>query len=352
MPSPAGLVVLPRLRVQNANAISSPLTWGPPAPAAFLGFAHALERRLRETPAHADLARGILGVGIVCHRFDPQVFQPNRRRHYIFTQTRNPVAMKRDIGKFINDGTPAAIVEEGRAHLEITLVLAVQDGFADRQEADDLAEALLHLALGMRLAGGSVFQTEPARKAEWMDWPLVRDDRDKAFRRLRRRLLPGFALVHRPDLLAQHRQTLGADTPLLDVLLDLTQPYHRPLTRLDSAPPEDFKLKELPESDWETRKAAPGWLVALPIGYAGLGALQPPGSVANTRDSTTPFRFVESLISLGEWRGPHRLDCLEQLLWRYESEPDAGLYRSVNDFALYQPPPAAPEETPPATSAP
>jgi CRISPR-associated protein Csy2 len=74
--------------------------------------------------------------------------------------------------------------------------------------------------------------------------------------------------------------------------------------------------------------------------------------VANTRDSTTPFRFVESLISLGEWRGPHRLDCLEQLLWRYESEPDAGLYRSVNDFALYQPPPAAPEETPPATSAP
>lgn len=372
MPRPAGLVLLPRLRVQNANAISSPLTWGTPAPAAFLGFAHALERRLRETPAYADLAREILGVGIVCHRFDPQVFQPNRRRHYIFTQTRNPVAMKRDIAKFISDGTPAAIVEEGRAHLEISLVLAIRDGFADRQEAEDLAEALLTLALGMRLAGGSVFlaeqprkagfsqlkgngesaQSDASAKAEWVDWPLVQDDREKAFRRLRRRLLPGFALVHRPDLLQQHRQTLGAETPLLDVLLDLTQPHHRPLQVLDEAPLEGFKLKELPESAWETRKAAPGWLVPLPIGYAGLGELQPPGSVANTRDGHTPFRFVESLISLGEWRGPHRLQCLEQLLWRYESVPDAGLYRSVNDFALHQPAPTAPEETPSATSAP
>ena len=43
---PDGLLLLPHLRVQNANAISSPLTWGFPAPTAFLGFVHALERRL------------------------------------------------------------------------------------------------------------------------------------------------------------------------------------------------------------------------------------------------------------------------------------------------------------------
>ena len=49
---PAGLLVLPRLKVQNANAISSPLTWGFPPPSAFLGFAHALERRLSARHEH------------------------------------------------------------------------------------------------------------------------------------------------------------------------------------------------------------------------------------------------------------------------------------------------------------
>ena len=40
------LLVLPRLRIQNANAISSPRTWGFPASSAFTGLMTALERRL------------------------------------------------------------------------------------------------------------------------------------------------------------------------------------------------------------------------------------------------------------------------------------------------------------------
>ena len=39
------LLVLPRLRVQNANAISSPLPHGFPAMTAFLGLMWALERK-------------------------------------------------------------------------------------------------------------------------------------------------------------------------------------------------------------------------------------------------------------------------------------------------------------------
>ena len=49
--APDGLLILPRLRVQNANAISSSHTWGFPAPTALLGFVHALERRLAESRA-------------------------------------------------------------------------------------------------------------------------------------------------------------------------------------------------------------------------------------------------------------------------------------------------------------
>ena len=73
----------------------------------------------------------------------------------------------------------------------------------------------------------------------------------------------------------------------------------------------------------------------LPIGYAGISPLYAPGEVANSRDDSTPFRFVESLYSLGEWVSPHRLDTLEQLLWTHEADPNAGLYRCRNRHAEF-----------------
>src|SRR5690625_2928135 len=102
------LLILPRLRVQNANAISSPLTWGFPSMTAFTGFMHALERRLPES-----LDINFEAVGVVCHRFEPQISNDYVRRFHL---TRNPV----DRG-----GKTAAIVEEGRAHLEVTLIFDV-----------------------------------------------------------------------------------------------------------------------------------------------------------------------------------------------------------------------------------
>ncbi len=324
---PDGLLVLPRLRIQNANAISSPLTWGFPSPTAFLGFAHALERRLSE---RFGVAFG--GVGIVCHAFDPQTFRPNRRQHLVFTQTRNPVYLKRDIAKFVAEGTPAAIVEEGRAHLEVSLVIAASGIFEEPQQEQDFADVAYHTALGMRLAGGSVLPptTNRAPRPHWVPWPSVQADRRKAFARLRRRLLPGFALVHRPDLLGERLSHLqnqqGSDATALDALLDLTRLNHTP------APPKGDGASASDKVEWHVEKRA-GWLVPLPVGYAGISPLHAAGEVTGARDTATPFRFVESLYSLGQWIGPHRLNQLDQLLWHTATDPEAGLYRCVNRYA-------------------
>jgi CRISPR-associated protein Csy2 len=70
----------------------------------------------------------------------------------------------------------------------------------------------------------------------------------------------------------------------------------------------------------------------MPVGYGALGELHAAGSVPNTRDTTTPFRFVESLYSVGEWIGPHRLHSPNDLLWYADSRPDEGLYRCRNDY--------------------
>lgn len=345
---PSGLLILPRLRVQNANAISSPLTWGFPSPTAFLGFVHALERSL------AHFGQVFDGVGIVCHDFEAQTFRPNRRHHLIFTQSRNPVYLKRDAAKFIADGTPAAIVEEGRAHLVASLIIAVRGGFDESQEEQDFAEAAYQKALGMRLAGGSVLPTLDRRipKPEWIPWPYAEMDQPATFKRLRRKLLPGAALVHRPDLLGQRLAEMKAEgdhsASVLDALLDLTGLNHVPvmaasgeetvLNGAEGGTPDPSTNPDAPNGDSGSRVAwrirtRPGWLVPLPIGYAGISELHAPSEVANARDATTPFRFVESLYSLGQWIAPHRLSSLEQLLWHGAAEPDAGLYRCVNRYS-------------------
>ncbi|MBK8184450.1 MAG: type I-F CRISPR-associated protein Csy2 [Candidatus Competibacteraceae bacterium] len=346
--SPIGLLFLPRLRVQNANAISSPLTWGFPSPTAFLGLVHALERRLAQT-----FGREFDGVGIVCHSFEAQTFKPNRRQHLVFTQSRNPVYLKRDAAKFIADGTPAAIVEEGRAHLMVSLVIAVHGEPFDEQDGQDFAEAAYEVALGLRLAGGSVLPAphSKATQPEWVSWPWLGVDQPATFARLRRRLLPGFALVHRPDLLAQRLAELKAEgnaASILDALLDLVRLNHVPTPNTaatekaseeaadqppnPAAEPDVLAAAQDARVTWQVQ-TRPGWLVPLPVGYAGLSDLYAPGQVANARDATTPFRFVESLYSLGQWVAPHRLPTLESLLWHSTAVPDAGLYRCVNRYA-------------------
>jgi CRISPR-associated protein Csy2 len=156
----------------------------------------------------------------------------------------------------------------------------------------------------------------------------VQVDRRQVLARLRRWLLPGFALVHRPDLLSERLARYQADVgaTALDALLDMTSLHHVPV------PPEGRAASDVDTVEWTIEKRS-GWLVPLPIGYAGISPLHAPGEVTGARDTTTPFRFVESLYSLGQWISPHRLTRLEQLLWHSTAEADAGIYRCMNHYA-------------------
>ncbi|NJM12627.1 MAG: type I-F CRISPR-associated protein Csy2 [Synechococcaceae cyanobacterium SM1_2_3] len=319
-----GLLILPRLQIQNANAISGPLTWGFPSPTAFTGFAHALERQLKDHSG--DLEQGFGGVGIVCHHFEPQIYASSYNT-VKFNLKRMMLRTRKECDQLVKDGKPPAFVEEGRVHLEISLVIVVKDGFDDF-DGNEWAETVHHIAQGMRLAGGSVL---PARKGEryearWQVLPDSLNAQTEVFGKLRRRLLPGFALVQREDLLAERLAEIRAQQPdatALDALLDLSRLNIEP-TALNPDKPE--------EVTWQVRKR-PGWLVPLPIGYAGISPLYPPGEVENARDNTTPFRFVESLYSLGQWVSPHRLEHLQQLLWHPDADPENGIYRCINRYS-------------------
>lgn len=238
---PDGLILLPRLRVEGANAISGPLTWGFPAPSAFTGFVHALHRRVGTDEVRLE------GVGIVCHAFEPQIYQPGpfSRR---FRLPRHPME---------KDGSPPGTVEEGRVHLTISLLIGVhidpEVEFEEEADHNHLAAAVGNAALGMRLAGGVPRDAHyPASFHELNDF---QSDREAEFRKLRRKLLPGFVLRQRHDLLATHLAQLRSQQPdasALDALMALI--------RLNVEPVADDP--ETPDKvTWRARRLQPGWLV-------------------------------------------------------------------------------------------
>ncbi|WP_397473639.1 type I-F CRISPR-associated protein Csy2 [Pusillimonas sp.] len=318
-----GFLVLPRLQIQNANAISSPLTHGFPAMTAFLGLMWALDRKL----AAANIPLVPTKVGVICHDYEEQV-----QDGYVktFRLTRNPVD---------KDGSTAGIVEEGRIHLDVTLVFQMAGGSPEDKDnlifhGDDtrrreLAWQVRDTLDTMRVAGGTVLPAvpQPGRRItpQLIAWPDDTDAQDRAFRRLRRAWLPGFSLVSRDDLLLQHFQKLHAsdvNATVLDAWLDLARFNYRS-HQGDSRDSVVWK---------HDRPRGSGWIVPISVGYSALSSLYEGGQVLNARDNRTPFRFVESVYSMGQWISPHRLSCIQDLLWEGKTLQDQGLYLCRNGY--------------------
>ena len=223
MPKTVALIEIGRLRVHNANAISGPLSWGFPAPSAFIGFVHALERQLD------DVQFG--GVGIVCHQFDPQEAKPRDSYTHSFTLMRHPYKASWRQKNF-QPNKASAIIEEGRAHLEATLLIELLgDEPRTKDERRSLNAEIQALVSGMRIAGGALHQATPAVQTH--DWPETEDETREEFRRIRYRWLPGFALVERRDLLREHLSDLRqqiSETDVLEAMLDLLALHTEPKT--------------------------------------------------------------------------------------------------------------------------
>jgi len=315
-----GVLLLPRLQVQSANAISGPLTWGFPAITAFTGFAHALQRQL---DGRFDIR--LQDVAVISHHFEPQVSQPAGKRTRVFNLSRNPLATPADRKKIAPDSsfTSPSFSEEGRAHLELSLLISVQgSGVLYPHEQDELLQAVTEQLQRMRIAGGSLLPLRDGARYRPSYIELAENSQDQfqQLRQLRRRLLPGFALVSAAYQLQERLETDEAAP--LEQWLDLS--------RLNIVPPA-AEGGDTADVEWHYRRAA-GWTVPIPVGYAAISPLCTPGTVANARDCETPFHFVETLYSLGQWISPHRVERLEQLFWHPETRHAEGLYLCTNAY--------------------
>ncbi|HAS1729978.1 TPA: type I-F CRISPR-associated protein Csy2 [Enterobacter cloacae] len=296
----SSLILLRRVRVENANAVAG-LTWGFPAITHFMGFSHALSRRLTEKHGlHID------GCAVVSHGH--QIHAHTSGRDYQFALTRNPLT---------REAKTASFNEEGRMHLTVSLLLECHGEIPNGEYGQrDLAEFLSQICPTLRLAGGIIVDIQ---NISVMAMPAsVRE-----MGRLQWQLMPGFALRDRSSWLGEHHQTLlenNPDATLLDAWLDFAS------LKMQAEMPDEGDIQEGDPASWHyVPKPKPGYLVPLMTGYQRISELYAPGVVANARDAETPFAFTEAVYGVGEWCGLHRIRSLEDIFWRYRTT-ETGYY--------------------------
>lgn len=296
----SSLILLRRIKVENANVIAG-LTYGFPAITHFLGFSHALSRRLTETHGLQ-----IDGCAVVSHGH--QIHAHTSGRDYQFALTRNPLT---------RDAKTASFNEEGRMHLTVSLLLECHGEIPNGEYGQrDLAELLSQVCPTLRLAGGIIVDIQ---NISVMSMPSSSQE----MRRLQWHLMPGFALRDRSGWLGEHHKRLLENDPnatLLDAWLDFAA------LKIQAEIPEEGKTQGGEPANWHVvPKPNPGYLVPLMTGYQRISELYAPGVVANARDAETPFAFTEAVYGVGEWFGLHRIQSLEAIFWRYRTT-ETGYY--------------------------
>lgn len=313
------LLILRHIEIENANAISG-LTYGFPSVSNFLGFVHALSRKLT-----TQYGLSTNGVAIISHNHQVNAHRDSPFKEYYFSQTKNPL---------MKDGkSPPFASPEGKMSLKVTILIECDFLLEDIKEDRDFFESnVKNISAQLRIAGGFI---KSIKKVEFKEIPQSEEKFQKFYKEEKRKLLPGFALIDRIDLLEVHYQKIqefDKSTDLFESWLDFFTIKYQAEPILE----EGQVLDENTKANWAfVSKPAGGWLVPINIGYKAISDLYEAGKVHRTRDNITPFRFVESAYSVGEWVSPHRIQNLKELFWYHEASPDKGWYLCKNNYISF-----------------
>ncbi|MBD1197479.1 type I-F CRISPR-associated protein Csy2 [Vibrio cholerae] len=289
------VLILPHLKIHNANALSSPFTIGFPAMTAWLGFVHALERKLSQAGL-SDLMQH--SAAVVSHRCDVQTHKGEGDFVHSIIGTANPLD---------KDGSRSAFIEEARCHLDVSLVIE-WSGNEDQVQQPEFTQQLQAVIAAMKVAGGDVLSFgKPSVKSV-----ITQEDTAQVLRQL----MPGYVLIERRDLMIDAMQQ-GDDA--IDALLGyLTVDHH---------------CEQLEDQSvaWHSQRKTNGWIVPIATGFQGISPL---GEAKNQRDPSVPHRFAESVVTLGEFVMAHKIKHLDDILWQYHPDLENDLYLCLQVNAI------------------
>lgn len=284
-------LLLPHIRVHNANAMSSAYTVGFPAMTAWLGAVHALERKVKAVGYDISLAK----MGVSCHSCEPQLYRGKGDRRTSIVGTANPLRKKG--AEFVRP----PFIEEARVHLVVSLLIELDaDSELLYDEQEEILAKIKDLLQTLKIAGGDI-----ELSADFKPQLLTRDEKD--MRQLYAELMPGYVLISRRDLLLAGNPE-DSLTALLDVLAVTAQ--------------------QQADGTWHYQRTLPGWIVPIVVGFEDLTGTV---SVSNSRDQDYEHHFVEPLVTLGEFVLPYRCSSVDDMMWHYVYQKETGRYLCVNE---------------------
>jgi len=283
------LLLVPHIKVHNANALSSPFTIGFPAMTAWLGATHALQRKLNQA-GFTELQ--FKATAVISHQCDLQAHKGAGDYVHSIIGTGNPLD---------KTGARSAFIEEARCHLDVSLLIEYTGITKDEEES--LLSKISHLLHSqMKIAGGDILDFNAPISLK------IEEGNDKDLRQLTRKLMPGYAIVERRELM-QEAMAQGQDA--MDALLDYLAIHHH------------CEQDDKGNVTWVSKRKTAGWIVPIATGFHGISEL---GAAKNQRDPETPHRFAESVLTLGEFKMPHRIHSINEILWQYKIETENNLY--------------------------
>ncbi|WP_435550581.1 type I-F CRISPR-associated protein Csy2 [Desulfobacterium sp. N47] len=283
------LLLLPHIKIHNANALSSPFTIGFPAMTAWLGAVHALQRKVNGsglTNVNFD------SVAVVIHDMELQTYKGAGDYVHSIIGMGNPLD---------KDGERSSFIEEARCHLDVSLLIEFPR--IDKDDEEALIENVSHhLDASLKIAGGDIlyFQKPLLHRIEEGNYTELR--------KLTRQLMPGYAIIERCELMMEAMEQ-GQDA--IAALLDYLAVHHT------------CEQDDTGNIIWTSQRQTSGWIVPIATGFHGITEL---GQAKNQRDPETPHRFAESVVTLGEFRMPHRIHSLDEILWSYHTDLEKNLY--------------------------
>jgi len=310
-------LVLSHIDIQNANSIAG-LTWGFPAITQFLGFTHALSRKLSSSYG-GEYDFELTGCGVISHSTHNKVYQPKKYADFEFLQSKNPPVLSK------HKSASPPIIEEGKMNLTASLVIELDKTLSlTTDQLKELEQKILDLCYRMRIAGGTVLNIKQAKLLS----ASTQKQQSDMLRKIKHLTMPGFVLLDRKDCLQRHYQDLlvkheqeksNKDKPqIIDAWLDFSALKYKAIPELskDQNAPDENTL-----ASWEhLSKPNSGYLVPLMTGYKAISKLYDPEEVKNTRDETTHSRFVEAIHSVGEWKGMHSTQDISSVIWHYHHD--------------------------------
>ncbi len=282
------ILLIRHIQVHNANAFASPYSIGFPAMTAWLGAVHALERKIKQDERFNEELDDLVfsSVAVVCHDFKLHAYKGVNDFDQVMIGTGNPLD---------KTGSRPSFIEEGRCDLNISLLIEYR-----ASDSGDLIDAVEQILPTMKLASGDI-----QRFGEIKRYSI---DTEADHHQLIGRIMPGFCLIERRDLM---QQAMAEGMDALDALLEYLKVTH-------------YCKQDDPDNiHWVSQRKEKGWLIPITVGYQGISEL---GEAQYQRDPSTPHRFAESVVTLGEFVMPYRLDSLDPMLWRYQPNLEKSLY--------------------------